>query len=118
MGKSKVQDPKELARLWQERCAAGTFSAGVQGVGTIRVMGNSGDTPVAFPRIESLSALGTLEADEIWAVEEAKKIFEAARAQNRPVMRVDPGAAQQVERVANFDPQAADLVVGIIISGG
>ena len=70
--------PETLQRRWQERCQQGNFSPDVLGVGTIRVFGRSGDAPVTFPRIESLAALDTLEADERWAVEVAQGIVVAA----------------------------------------
>jgi hypothetical protein len=54
----------ELEAAWKARCQAGTFSPGVLGAGTIRVMGRSGDATLTFPRITSLDALGTLEPVE------------------------------------------------------
>jgi hypothetical protein len=111
----------ELQRRWQERCQQGNFSSAVLGVGTIRVFGRSGDTPVTFPRIESLSALSTLEADERWAVEVARDIVAAASAQRRPVMATRPpqaGAHPSPTAVDVFDPKMEHLLVLSLTRGG
>jgi hypothetical protein len=74
--------PGELERRWQERCRSGKFSPAVLGVGTIRVMGRSGDTPVQFPRIASLDTLDGLEPEEVYAVRAAQEIIKQAREQS------------------------------------
>lgn len=117
----KQKSVAELEQLWKARCAAGTFSDGVQGVGTIRVMGKAGDGPRQFPRIDTLDALGLLEEDERWAVEEAKLIFDAARAANRRVLTPvedQQGATLKTRSVLTFEPMATDLIVGALTSGG
>jgi hypothetical protein len=113
--------PETLKRRWQERCRQGNFSPAVLGVGTIRVFGRSGDAPVTFPRIESLAALDTLEADERWAVEFAQGIVTAAQSQRRPVMATQPpqaGAAPNPTVVETFDPKVENLLILSLTRGG
>jgi hypothetical protein len=113
--------PETLKRRWQERCQQGNFSSAVLGVGTIRVFGRSGDAPVAFPRIESLAALDTLEPDERWAIEVAQNIVTTAQNQRRPVMATQPPQAGTTPRptaVDVFDPQAENLLVLSMTQGG
>jgi len=113
--------PETLKRQWQERCRQGNFSPAVLGVGTIRVFGRSGDAPVTFPRIESLAALDTLEADERWAVEFAQGIVTAAQGQRRPVMATQPpraGASPTPTTVEVFDPKAENLLILSLTRGG
>ncbi len=110
-----------LQRRWQERCQQGNFSPAVLGVGTIRVFGRSGDAPVTFPRIESLAALDTLEADERWAVESAQGIVTAAKNQSRPVMATQPpqtGTAPSPTAVDVFDPQIENILILSLTRGG
>jgi hypothetical protein len=110
-----------LQRRWQERCRQGTFSPAVLGVGTIRVFGRSGDAPVTFPRLESLAALDTLEADERWAVEVAQGIVAAAQNQSRPVMATQPpqaGTAPSPTVVDVFDPQVENMLILSLTRGG
>ena|SRR5947209_9502095 len=113
--------PEMLLRRWQERCRQGTFSPAVLGVGTIRVFGRSGDAPVTFPRLESLAALDTLEADERWAVEVAQGIVAAAQNQSRPVMATQPpqaGTAPSPTVVDVFDPQVENMLILSLTRGG
>lgn len=110
-----------LQRRWQERCQQGNFSSAVLGVGTIRVFGRSGDAPVTFPRLESLTALSTLEADERWAVEVAQNIVTAACEQRRPVMATQPPQAGTVPNptaVNVFDPKEEHLLILNLTRGG
>jgi len=110
-----------LERRWQERCQQGDFSSAVLGVGTIRVFGRSGDAPVTFPRIESLAALSTLQADERWAVEVAQNIVTAACEQRRPVMATQPPQAGSVPTpaaVTVFDPKEEHLLILNLTRGG
>ncbi len=114
-------NPETLQRAWQERCRLGNFSSAVLGVGTIRVFGKSGDTPVTFPRIESLAALDTLNADERWAVEVAQEMVNAAQAQNRPVMATQPpraGSTPNPTPVRTFDPKTEHLLILSMTRGG
>ena len=113
--------PETLKRRWQVRCRQGNFSSAVLGVGTIRVFGRSGDAPVTFPRIESLAALDTLEADERWAVEFAQDVVTAAQGQRRPVMATQPpqaGASPAPTAVEVFDPKAENLLILSLTRGG
>jgi len=110
-----------LQRRWQERCQQGNFSPAVLGVGTIRVFGRSGDAPITFPRIESLAALDTLEADERWAVEVAQGIVTAAHNQRRPVMATQPpqaGTTPSPTAVAVFDPKIENMLILSLTRGG
>lgn len=111
----------ELERRWQERCCSGTFSPAILGVGTIRVMGRSGDTPVQFPRIASLNALDGLEPDEVYAVRAAQEIINQAQEQSRSVFAVDAptgGAAPTPVPVREFDPSVASMVIVARVAGG
>jgi hypothetical protein len=113
--------PQTLQRQWQERCQQGNFSPAVLGVGTIRVFGRSGDAPVTFPRIESLAALDTLEADERWAVEVAQDLVTAAQNQRRPVMAVQPpqaGTTPSPAAINEFDPKTENLLILSLTRGG
>ncbi|MDQ2714143.1 MAG: hypothetical protein M3Z08_04475 [Chloroflexota bacterium] len=113
--------PETLQRRWRERCQQGNFSPAVLGVGTIRVFGRSGDAPVTFPRIESLAALATLEADERWAVEVAQDLVSAAHNQSRPVMATQPpqaGTAPSPTSVSVFDPQVENILILSLTRGG
>ena len=110
-----------LQRRWQERCQEGNFSSAVLGVGTIRVFGKSGDAPVTFPRIEALTALDTLEADERWAIEVAQEIVNAAHAKRRSVMSTQPpqaGTAPAPVPMRTFDPKAEHILILRLTRGG
>lgn len=106
----------ELARRWQERVRTGNLSKAVISIGTIRVMGKSGDAAIQFPRIASLDALGTLEADEQYAVQVAQRIVTQAAQESRTVFAVAPG--QTPERLTGFKPDAESLMVVARIAGG
>jgi hypothetical protein len=111
----------ELERRWQERCRSGKFSPAILGVGTIRVMGRSGDTPVQFPRIASLDALSTLEPEEAYAVRTAQEIINQARAQSRSVFAVDAPTGEDAPApvpVLEFDPSVESMVIVARIVGG
>jgi hypothetical protein len=110
-----------LQRRWQERCQQGNFSAAVLGVGTIRVFGKSGDAPVHFPRIVSLTALDTLEADERWALDLAQEIVGAAQTKQRSVMATQPprgGMAPTPTPLHTFDPKAEHILILSLTRGG
>lgn len=111
-----MADNTILEQAWKERCAKGNFSAAVAGVGTIRVMGKSGDATIQFPRITSLAALATLEPDEQYAVQAAQRIIEQAREQQRSVFSGNPGETSQ--RVTTFDPNAESLMIVARVAGG
>jgi len=112
----------ELAARWQARVQAGTFSPVVQGVGTIRIMGKSGDAPVAFPRITSLSVLCELEPDEQWAIRAAQAIVTQAQSRSRQVVATRPPTMGDVATmptpVREFDPTAETLLVLSMTAGG
>ncbi len=110
-----------LQRRWQERCKQGNFSPAVLGVGTIRVFGKSGDAPVTFPRIESLAAMDALEADERWAIEVAQEMINAAQANHRPVVAMQPpqaGAVPSPIPITTFDPKTGEILILSLTRGG
>lgn len=111
----------ELEQAWKERCQRGTFSVAIIDLGTIRVMGRSGDAAIQFPRIASLADLSELEPDEQYAVQVAQSIFEQARQQSRTVFAVQPavnGVTPTPQRVTEFDPNAESLLIVARIAGG
>lgn len=111
----------ELERRWQERCRSGKFSPAILGIGTIRVMGRSGDTPVQFPRIASLDALDSLESDEVYAVRVAQQIINQAREQSRSVFAVDAPTGDTAPTsvpVREFDPSVESMVIVARVAGG
>jgi hypothetical protein len=121
MATRRSVSPETLHRRWSERCQQGNFSPAVLGVGTIRVFGRSGDAPVTFPRIESLAALDTLEADERWAIEVAQGLVTAAQNQSRPVMATQPpqaGTTPSPTAIDVFDPQIENMLILSLTQGG
>jgi len=108
----------DLQRAWEARVQRGKFSPGVLGVGTIRVMGRSGDATVAFPRIASLDQLPGLEPDEQWAVRQAETIVEQAQRESRAVFDTSAGQVEGSHRITTFDPSAETLMVVARIAGG
>ena len=120
MSTQNNQVHEELACRWAARVATGSFSSAVKGLGTIRIMGRSGDAPVNFPRIVSLDAFPELAPDEQWAVRMAEAIVEQARQQHRTVFAVQPGerTLTTATPVQTFDPMAESLVVVARVAGG
>jgi hypothetical protein len=115
------RNPETLQHRWQERCQQGNFSPAVLGVGTIRVFGRSGDASITFPRIESLAALNTLEADERWAIEVAQEMINAAQANHRAVVAAQPpqvGAAPNPTPLHTFDPKMGEILILSLTRGG
>jgi hypothetical protein len=119
---SSTTTEQVLAQRWQERVRTGQFSQAVLGLGTIRVMGRSGDAALAFPRISSLQALDQLEPDEQWAVRAAEALVTQARTQGRTVLAAQPPTATAAPSppapVTHFDPQTETLLVVSMITGG
>jgi hypothetical protein len=118
---SEISSSTELARRWAERVRTGQFSPAILGLGTIRVMGRSGDAPIQFPRIASLDALGALEPDEQYAIRAAEAILAEAQAQRRAVFAVTTptaGSAPVPVPVTTFDPAAQSLMIVSRIAGG
>lgn len=110
-----------LRRMWEERCKQGNFSAGVLGVGTVRIFGKSGDAPLTFPRIESLAALDGLAEDERWAISVAQEVVQAAQARQRPVMATQPPATGTTPAPApmrTFDPNQENILILSLTRGG
>jgi hypothetical protein len=114
MAETSVAD---LERQWKERCESGTFSPGVLGKGTIRVMGRSGDAALMFPRIASLDALTELAPDEQYAVQAAQAIITQARQEQRVVFDVSPGGGQPAP-VTTFRPDVESMVIVARVAGG
>jgi hypothetical protein len=118
---TQATSPSALEQRWRERVQAGAFSAAVLGIGTIRIMGRSGDAPVQFPRIASLDALNVLEEDEQWAVRAAQRIVTQAQQQQRSVFEVVParsGETPSPRPVQTFEPSVESLMVVARIAGG
>jgi hypothetical protein len=118
---AQVISPSALEQRWHERVQTGTFSCAVLGIGTIRIMGRSGDAPVQFPRIASLGTLDLLEEDEQWAVRAAQQIVAQAQQQQRSVFAIAPASASSTPSprpVQTFDPSVASLMVVARIAGG
>jgi hypothetical protein len=105
----------ELERLWKERCQSGNFSPAILGLGSIRVMGKSGDATLQFPRIASLELLGELQPDEVYAVQAAQAIIEQAHSQSRTVFDV---SADLPVPVTTFQPDVESLMIVARIAGG
>ncbi len=109
----------ELTRKWQDRVKAGNFSAGVTGVGEIRVFGRAGDAPVAYPRITSLAVLDTLSEEERYALQFADRVTAEHARMSRPLYAVPRGNAIGGEMILTFDPtRAEDILVLSQITGG
>jgi hypothetical protein len=106
----------DLERLWKERCEKGTFSAAILGLGTIQVMGKSGDTALQFPRIASLDVLSELEPDEQYAVQTAETIIRQAGEQNRTVYVLEHEKAP--ERITTFRPDVETILIVARVAGG
>jgi hypothetical protein len=106
----------ELEVAWKQRCERGEFSSSVLGVGTIRVMGKSGDATLMFPRITSLDALNELEADEQYAVRAAQAIVQQAQDQVRTVFVVEP--EHEPERITEYRPDVESMLVVARVAGG
>jgi hypothetical protein len=106
----------ELELAWKARCRIGNFSKAIQGLGTIRVLGKSGDAALQFPRIASLTSLGELEPDEQYAVQVAQRVIEQASEQQRSVFSGNPGETPR--RVTTFDPTAESLTIVARVAGG
>lgn len=104
---------QDLQRKWEERVRAGTYSAGVMGLGTMRIMGKSGDAALLFPRIASLDGLPTLEPDEQWAVRQAEAALVAAQIAQRTVFNRETS-----EVLRRFDPSVSEMLVVSRIAGG
>lgn len=106
----------ELEQAWKERCQRGDFSSAILGIGTIRVMGRSGDAAIQFPRITSLDALATLEPDEQHAIQVAQRIVAQAGHESLTVFSGAPG--QTPKRITEFRPDAESLMIVARIAGG
>jgi hypothetical protein len=118
---TQATSPSALEQRWRERVQAGTFSPAVLGIGTIRIMGRSGDAPVQFPRIASLDDLDLLEEEEQWAVRAVQSIVAQAQRQQRTVFAVAPASTSGTPTprpVKTFEPSAESLMVVSRIAGG
>jgi hypothetical protein len=118
---TQATSPSALEQRWRERVQAGTFSPAVLGIGTIRIMGRSGDAPVQFPRIASLDDLDLLEEDEQYVVRTAQQIIAQAQQHQRTVFAIAPASAGSTplsRPVQTFDPSVESLMVVARIAGG
>jgi len=79
---------------------------------TLRVLNSSGDRSIQWDPEQF--AVGDPEA--IQAVAEAERIFAEARARGAQAFRVTPG--EPAQRLAQFDPQAEEIIVIPPMVGG
>lgn len=105
-----------LQTEWAARLARGEFSPAVVGVGTLRVMGASGDEALAFPQISSLAALDQLAPDERWAIEQVELVV-SVKQRGRRLATIKPGTGMGAI-VDRFDPTALDDYLLLIQSQG
>lgn len=105
-----------LKAQWAARLARDEFSPAVTGVGTLRVMGASGDEALAFPRISSLAALDQLAPDERWALQQVERVI-TAKQRGRRLAAIKPGSGFGAI-VDRFDPSALDDYLLLIQSQG
>lgn len=82
-------------------------------MGTLRIMSRQGDTPVTWD--EAAARAGHPEA--IAAVEEAERIFAAARANGATAFAVR-GAGQVPERIDRLDREAREIILVPRVIGG
>lgn len=105
-----------LQTEWVARLARGEFSPAVVGVGTLRVMGTSGDEALAFPQISSLAALDQLAPDERWAIQQVELVV-SVKQRGRRLATIKPGTGMGAI-VDRFDPTALDDYLLLIQSQG
>jgi hypothetical protein len=115
---------ESLIAAWDAQCASGTFSPAVNGLGTLRVPGKSGDAPLKFPRVTSLAVLdepGAVSDAERYILRVTRSIVEASPAAGRTAMEVVPGQGDtppSPTATATFHPQVANIVILPIVAGG
>lgn len=112
---------RKLQQLWEERVRTKNYSPAVLGLGTVRVMGRSGDTPLSFPRITSLAALETLSEEERYALRTVQTIVEEAPRESRTVLAVSAPVHNELPSprpVTRFDPTLSEIIVVARIAGG
>lgn len=79
---------------------------------TLRVLSHLGDSAVSWDAEQAASG----DTDALAAVREAERIFATERARGATAFRVAPG--QPAERLDEFDPAAAEIVIVPRVSGG
>ena len=111
----------DLLQRWEARIQAGNFSPAVKGVGVVRVMGRAGDAPVRYPQVESLDALGTLEPDELAAVQFAEQVVREHQRAGRSIVTpttATGGALPGSNLVRQFDVTKPTILILSRITGG
>lgn len=114
-----------LITAWEEQVAANTFSPVVQGLGTLRVAGRSGDAPLTFPQITSLAVLDesdtAVTAAERYILGVTRAIVEAAPTAGRKAFDVVPAHDDQPPKTTPmpvFLPMTANIVIVTRVAGG
>ena len=114
-----------LITAWEEQVAANSFSPAVQGLGTLRVAGRSGDAPLKFPQITSLAVLdepdAAVTAAERYILSVTRAIVEAAPAAGRTAFDVVPSQGAEPPtptRMPVFLPMTANIVIVTRVAGG
>ena len=81
-------------------------------MGLLRVISKRGDDRVYWNQQDAL----TEDAEAKAAIQEAERIFEFERARGATAYRLEAG--KPVERLEQFDPQAAQIVMVPRVAGG
>jgi len=81
-------------------------------MGMLRIISKRGDDRLGWNAEQALA--GNAEAKA--AVQEAERIFAKEQAKGATAFRVEPG--KPIERVEQFDPQAAQIVMVPRVVGG
>lgn len=101
------QEASALEQQWLEQIRTGTFSEGVTGVGTLKFMKNTGDTPAQYPVLQSLSAAGLsrLTEAERYALQMVDEAVQSVQQGDQALFAVAPGLRPGPEsRLEEFDP--------------
>ncbi|HEY6405910.1 MAG TPA: hypothetical protein VIY29_00430 [Ktedonobacteraceae bacterium] len=81
-------------------------------MGLLRVIGTRGDDRLHWNEQDAQAG----DAEAIAAIREAERIFARERARGATAYRVEAG--KPVERLEQFDPQAAQIIIVPRVAGG
>jgi hypothetical protein len=81
-------------------------------MGLVRVISTRGDECLHWNEQDALIG----DAEAMAAIREAERIFARERARGATAVRVEPG--KPVERLEQFDPQAAQIIIVPRVVGG
>jgi hypothetical protein len=114
-----------LIDAWERQVESNTFSPAVQGLGTLRVAGRSGDAALQFPQVTSLAVLDqpdTVNPAERYMLRVMQLIVEAAPTANRTAFKVVPaeidGEPPKTDRLTTLDTMANDIMIVTRVVGG